>query len=215
MKREIPVGKGPEVLFVALIAPFVIAFSLCAFLGAPFLVTLIFGALSVLLYFMYKKSKNQLTKMNLAEIYDTNVKIAIDGELKSFDYSDIKDFKLVKGEGLFKDGIYVIFTDEAIEWILASNANKVMKKRYENFGTIAIIPKFSSSMPIEVIYSTLKKQLEAYQNSYQAITYVDDTDESDSGTDFIDGVNEILDAMEEGYAEGEKIANRISKIFKL
>ena len=69
--------------------------------------------------------------------------------------------------------------------------------------------------PIWKWKNNLKKQLEAYQNSYQAITYVDDTDESDSGTDFIDGVNEILDAMEEGYAEGEKIANRISKIFKL
>ena len=215
MKRTVPMGKGPAVLLFALISPIVIAFILCSLLDAPFLVTLILGVLSGLLYFIVYKSTKQLAKTNLAEIYETKVRIAIDGKLESFDYSDIKDFKLVKDEGLFKDGIYVIFTDDAIEWILASNASNVMKNRYKNWGTIAVIPAFSSGMPIEVVYSTLKKQLEAYQNSHNAITNVDDTENYGPVTDLIDDVDEMLDAMEEGYAEGERIANRISKIFRL
>lgn len=203
-------GKGPAAIWLVLVGPFVIAFFLCVILDAPFLVTLSLGALSGLLYFMAKKSIKQLSKTNLVEIYDSGVAIAIDGKLESFSYSEIKDFKLVEGEGLFKDGIYVIFTDEALEWRLASNASYAMKKRYEKIGTIAVIPTFASSIPIETVYSTLKKQLEVCQNSHHTLTHADD----DPVADFIDDVDEILDAVEEGYAEGERIANRISKILK-
>lgn len=39
--------------------------------------------------------------------------------------------------------------------------------------------------------------------------------DDDPVADFIDDVDEILDAMEDGCAEGERIANRITKMFKL
>ena len=214
MKRVVPMGKGPAVLMFAMISPFGIAVFLCFILDAPFLVTLILFILFGLLYLLTNKYAKQQAKINLVEICDTEVAITIDGKLESFGYSEIKDFKLVEDEGLFKNGIYVIFTDEALEWRLASKANYAMKNRYKKLGTIAVIPTLASSMPIENVYSTLKKQLEAYRNSHQAETHVDDIDD-DPVADFIDDVDEILDAMEDGYAEGERIANRITKIFKL
>lgn len=218
MKRTVPVGKGLSTLLYVVISPIVIAFILCVFLGAPFLVNLILLVVSGLLYLMVKSIVKQSAKMNLVEIYDTKVSIATQiGKIsESFDYSEIKDFKLVEDDGLFKNGIYVIFTDEALEWRLSSTANRAMKNTYKKFGTIAVIPAYLSSVPIENVYSILKKQLEAYQSTHNALTQVDDNDEDDdSVTDFIDDVDDILDAVEEGYAEGERIAIRISKILKL
>ena len=214
MKRVVPMGKGPAVLMFAMISPFGIAVFLCFILDAPFLVTLILFILFGFLFFLANKFAKQQAKINLVEICDTEVAITIDGKLESFGYSKIKDFKLVEDEGLFKNGIYVILTDEALEWRLASKANYAMQNRYKKLGTIAVIPTLASSMPIENVYSTLKKQLETYRNSHQAETHVDDIDD-DPVADFIDDVDEILDAIEDGCAEGERIANRITKIFKL
>ena len=101
-------GKGPAVLMFAMISPFGIAVFLCLILGAPFLVTLILFILFGFLYFLANKFAKQQAKINLVEICDTEVAITIDDKLESFGYSEIKDFKLVEDEGLFKNGIYVI-----------------------------------------------------------------------------------------------------------
>lgn len=212
MKKNVPYGKGVAGVYFAFAVLFTIAFILCVVLNAPFLVTLVLMLFAIAFYSLGKNISRKLAKMNLVEIYEDRVCIVMNEKLEEFHYAEIEDVVLADDKGYFSNGIYLIPTEEAMEWRLAQKPGRYRKNFYEKEGAMACIPEFASGVSIEVVYKVLVNSINAY-NAAIADGDDDDDEDGDALSEFINEVDDVLDAFEEGMDEGERIANRIKNIF--
>ena len=212
MQKNVPYEKGIAGVYFAFAALFTIAFILCVVLNAPFLVTLVLMLFAMVFYSSGKKLSRKLAKMNLVEIYEDRVCIVVNEKLEEFHYAEIEDVVLADDKGYFSNGIYLIPTEEAMEWRLAQKPGRYIKTLYKKDGAMAFIPKFASGVSIEVVYKVLVNSINAY-NAAIADGDDDDDEDGDALSEFINEVDDVLDAFEEGMDEGERIANRIKNIF--
>ena len=212
MQKNVPYEKGIAGVYFAFATLFTIAFILCVVLDAPFLVTLVLILFAMVSYSLGKNTSRKLAKMNLVEIYEDRVCIVMNEKLEEFHYAEIEDVVLADDKGYFSNGIYLIPTEEAMEWRLAQKPGRYIKNLYKKDGAMAFIPKFASGVSIEVVYKVLVNSINAY-NAAIADGEDDDDEDGDALSEFINEVDDVLDAFEEGMDEGERIANRIKNIF--
>ena len=207
MKRNVPYSKKLNFIPRVPGVIFAIALILCIEFEAPFLVCLILGLLMVLFWWIGSMRVKYLSKNNYVEIYEDKVAISINDKMECFYYAELSDIKLIDND------IYLIPTEESIEWRLASNSNIYIKTLYKKKGAIACISELVCGIPIELVYKTLISKIEAYYQAMQVAKVEDCEEDEDALQEFIDDTNDILDAIDEGMAEGERIANKITKIF--
>lgn len=212
MQKNVPYGKGIAGVGYAFATLLAIAFILCVSLDAPFLVSLALILFTMAFYRLAKNTSRKLAKMNLVEIYEDRVCIVMNEKLEEFHYAEIEDVVLADDKGYFSNGIYLIPTEEAMEWRLAQKPGRYIKKLYKKHGAMGFIQEFASGVSIEVVYKVLVNSINAY-NAAIADGEEDDDEDGDALSEFINEVDDVLDAFEEGMDEGERIANRIKNIF--
>jgi hypothetical protein len=212
MQKNVPYGKGIAGVCFAFAALFTIACILCVVLNAPVLVTLVLILFAMVFYSSGKNLSRKLAKMNLVEIYEDRVCIVMNEKLEEFHYAEIENVVLAYDKGYFSNGIYLIPTEEAMEWRLAQKPGRYIKKFYKKDGAMACIPTFASGVSIEVVYKVLVDSINAY-NAAIANDEDDYDEDGDALSELINEVDDVLDAFEEGMDEGERIANKITKIF--